>query len=200
VKHLRGKGVRIVRVPGSPSAFDRLQFLQARGEDFAQLLEILKCLAEIAQFVHQIDLGKKSDALVAKFRALLEPLAQDAMPRRGRLIYPAARPALGGRLAAAKQSLLLQALQRRIDLAEFGGPKVMDTFVENRLQVVAARRLAKQSEQDRIQTHEPDYITVCINVNCLCQQAFPGRERPPMPLPLRRAGFRKNLCDPVQVE
>lgn len=170
MKHVRGKGVGIVRIPGGPSAFDRLQLPEARGEDFTQLLEILQGFAQIAQFVHQIDLGKKSDALVANFRALLEPPPQGAVSRRGRLIHAAARPALGRGLAAAKQSLVLEALKGRIDLAEFGGPEVMDALVENRFQVVAACRLAKQAEQDGIQTHGSNYITVCINVNCSCTQ------------------------------
>jgi hypothetical protein len=168
VKHVRGKGVRIVRIPGGPSAFDRLQFSEARREDFTQFLEILQGFAQIAQFVHQINLGKESDALVANFRALLKPLAQGAMSRRGRLIHTAARPALGRGLAAAKQSLVLEALQCRINLTEFGGPEVMDALVENGFQVVAACRLAKQAEQDRIQAHGSNYITVCINVNCSC--------------------------------
>lgn len=131
-----------------------------------QLLEILQGLAQIAQLVHQVDLGKKADALVAEFRAFVQPLAQDAMPRRRRLIHAAAWAALGGRFAAAKQSLLLQALQRRIDLAEFGRPEVVDALAENRFQVVAAGGLAEQPEQDMIQTHGPNYITVYINVNC----------------------------------
>lgn len=102
MKHVRGKRVGIVWIPSGPSAFDRLQFLQARGEDFAQLLEILQGLAQIAQFVHQIDLGKKTNALVAELRTFVQPLAQDAMSRRCRLIHAPAWPALGRGLAAAK--------------------------------------------------------------------------------------------------
>jgi hypothetical protein len=148
VKHFRGQGVGIVRVSSGPSALDRLQLFEPRREDFTQLLEILERLTQIAQLVHQIDLGNESDALVAEFGAVVQPLAQGTMPRRGRLIHAAARAALRRRFAAAQQALHFQTLQRRIDLAEFGGPEVVDALAEDGLQVVAAGGLAEQAEQD----------------------------------------------------
>jgi hypothetical protein len=42
MEHFRGKVVGIMRVSGSPSALDCLQFLEARCEDFPQLFEILQ--------------------------------------------------------------------------------------------------------------------------------------------------------------
>jgi hypothetical protein len=122
-----------MRVASGPSPLDGLQFLEARCENFAQLLEISQRAAQIVQFVHQINFGKKSYALVAEFRAVVQPLAQDAMPRRSRLIHAPARTALRGRFATAQQALILQTLHRRIHLAEFGGPEVVDTLAENRL-------------------------------------------------------------------
>jgi hypothetical protein len=190
VKHLRRKCVGVVWIPRGPTALDRLQFLEARSEDFAQLLEVLQCPAQVAQFVHPIDLGEKSYALVAEFGALVQPLAQDAMPCRSGLVHAAARAAPRGRLAAAQQAFLLQALQRRIDLAELGGPEVVDALAEDGFQVVAAGWLAEQAKQDMVQTHAPNYITIYTNSNCYCSQAACA-------LP---AGSGGNLCRAVQVE
>ena len=153
MKHFRGKVVRIVGVSRGPSALNGLQFLEARREKFAQLLEISQGSAPIVQFVHQIDFGEKSDALVAEFRAVVQPLTQYATPRHSRLIHATTRPAFCGRLAAAQQALVFEALHRRIHLAEFGGPEVVDALSENSLQIVAAGGLAEQAEQDVIQAH-----------------------------------------------
>jgi hypothetical protein len=90
------------------------------------------------------------------------------MPRCSRSVHAAARTALRGRLVAAQQALVLQALHRGIDLAEFGGPEVVDAFAENGLQVVAAGGLAEQAEQDVIQAHGQHYITIYINSHCYC--------------------------------
>ncbi len=166
MKHPRRKRVGIVRVARGPSALDCLQLFQSRCEDFTQLLEILQRAAQIVQFVHQIDLGEESDALVAEFGGVGQPLAQDAMPCRGRLIHAAARTPLRGRFTAAQQALALQALQRRINLAEFCGPEVVDALAEDGFQVVAAGGLAQQAQQNVVQAHERNYITVYINVNC----------------------------------
>jgi hypothetical protein len=75
------------------------------------------------------------------------------MPCRSRLIHATARTALGGRLAAAQEAPVFQPLQRRVNLAEFGGPEIMDAFAENSFQVVAAGGLAQQAEQDVVQAH-----------------------------------------------
>jgi hypothetical protein len=68
------------------------------------------------------------------------------MPRRGGLIHAPLRAAFRGRFTAAEQTLALQTLQGRVDLAEFGGPEVMDAFAENGFQIVAAGGLAEQAE------------------------------------------------------
>lgn len=179
-----------MRIAGRPSALDCLQFLEPRRKDFTQLLEILQRFGQIAQFVHQIDFREKADALVAKFRAVAQPLPQDAMPRRGRLIHAAARPALRGRFTAAEQPFALQALQCRVDLAEFGGPEIMDALAEDRFQVVAARGLAKQAEQDVVQAHADHYITVYINSNCYSHEGH-------LQLAALPSG---NVCRLIQVE
>jgi hypothetical protein len=101
------------------------------------------------------------------------------MSRRGRLIHAAAWPALCGRFAAVEKALALHALQGRVDLAEFGGPEIMDALVEDRFQVVAAGRLAEQAEQDMVQAHGNHYITVYITINCYFQRD--ARGSPPFP-------------------
>jgi hypothetical protein len=76
------------------------------------------------------------------------------MPRRSRLINAPLRAAFGRRFATAKQALALQTLQCRVDLAEFGGPKIMDALAENCFQIVTAGGLTEQAEQDVFQAHE----------------------------------------------
>lgn len=88
------------------------------------------------------------------------------MPRVRRLIYAAARPAFRRRLAAAKQALALQTLQRGINLAKLGGPEIVNALIEDGFQVVAAGWLAKQTKQDVFQAHAPHYIIVYIKGNC----------------------------------
>jgi hypothetical protein len=146
VEHFRRERVGKVRVSRGPTALGRVQFLEPCGEDFAQLPKKLQGLAQIGQFVHQINFGQEADALVAEFRGCAQPVAQGAMARRGRLIDAAARASSGERFPAAKQALAFQALQGRIDLAEFGRPEVVDALIEDGFQVVAAGGFAEQAK------------------------------------------------------
>jgi hypothetical protein len=153
VKHLRREGIRIPRVLFGPVALDGLQFREPGGKCVAKLLDEPERLLEVSQLVHQINLRQVVHALAMQFQPVFEPLAQDAVACRRDLINAAAGPALRWRLAAAEQALAFEPLQGGIDLAELGGPKIVETFVEDGFQVVAAGGFAEQAEQDVFETH-----------------------------------------------
>jgi hypothetical protein len=155
VKHLRREGIGIVRISFGPIAFDGLQFCEPAGKHVAKLLDELQRFLQVAELVHQINFGQVVHAFVMQLRTLFEPFAQDAVSRRSDLIDTAARAALRRRLAAAEQALAFERLQGGINLAELGGPEIMEALVKDGLQVVAAGGLAEQAEQDMFQAHQP---------------------------------------------
>jgi hypothetical protein len=69
------------------------------------------------------------------------------------VIQATTRAAPCRRLAAAEKAGSFQALQCRIDLAQFGWPEIVNAFVENCFEVVAAGWLTEQPKQDMIQAH-----------------------------------------------
>jgi hypothetical protein len=119
----------------------------------AQAGEKAQCLIQVAHLVHQIKPCKVGNTIGAQTRLVSKPYAEGAMPRRRGLVYAAAGATLRFRAPATEQSLALERLKRRIDLAQLGGPETMDAFVEEGFQVVAAGRFAEQAEQDVFQAH-----------------------------------------------
>ena len=75
------------------------------------------------------------------------------MAGRSRLIDAAPGPALRFRAAASEYPLAFEALQRRIDLAQLGGPEIVQPLVENSFQVVPAGGFPEQSQQDVFEAH-----------------------------------------------
>jgi hypothetical protein len=113
----------------------------------------LKRLLQIAEFIHEINLGQVRHALIIYLWALFQPFAQHTMAGRGDLINATPGPAFRTCLAAAEQALAFESLQRGIDLAKLGCPKIMDALVENGLQIVAAGGFSQQAKQDVFQAH-----------------------------------------------
>jgi hypothetical protein len=103
VKHFWRKSVGVSRIVFSPAALGPLYGFEPARELFAQTLDVLERLAQVVKFIHEIDLRLKQDALVFQFGSLIQPLAQDAMPGRRRLIHATARPPLCGSFAAAQK-------------------------------------------------------------------------------------------------
>jgi len=52
-----------------------------------------------------------------------------------------------------QQTFALQFLQRGINLAQLGGPEIVNAIVHDPFQVVAAGGLAQQAEQDVLEAH-----------------------------------------------
>jgi hypothetical protein len=109
------------------------------------LSEKTQRLVQVAQFIQQVSLGQIGKTLVAHLRPAREPFAQCAPANRSDFIDAASRAPPGGRLVAAEPAFFLQALKRRVDLAQFSGPEVNDALIENGFQVVAAGGLAQQA-------------------------------------------------------
>ncbi len=115
--------------------------------------QITQRLLQVAQLVHQVKPRQIGNTIRCQARLVLEPHAQRSMSRWGRLVHATAGPAFRFRTAAAQHSFALELLQRWINLAELGGPEIMDALVKESFQIVAARRFAKQAEQDVFQAH-----------------------------------------------
>jgi hypothetical protein len=122
-----------------------LQRLQARRPARVQLFEKSKGMLQIGKFIHQVDLRQKGVPHVSELRSLPQPGGKFLASRRCNLIYDASGTAFGSGAAGTQQSLLLQAFQVRIDLAQLGGPEMSDAMVQDSLQVVTAGRLTKET-------------------------------------------------------
>lgn len=167
VKGAQGKMVRKTTVVTGPLFLRILQRLQAQRPPHSQLFEECQCVWKVGELVHQINLGQKGVTHVLKLRSVAQPRGKPPSSFGRDLIKDTSRTALGSCAARAQQSLLLEALQARIDLAQFGGPEMPDAMVQDRFQVVAAGGLAKQPEQNVFQAHALNYIMFYINVNSL---------------------------------
>jgi len=177
VEGARGKVTRKTMVAPGPLFLRILQSFQARRPPRAQLSEEFQCVRKVREFVHQVDLGQKSVTHVLKLRSVAEPRSKMSSSFGGDLINDASGTALGSCAARAQQPLLLQPLEARIDLAQFGSPEMPDAVVQNRFQVVAASGLAKQPEQNVFQAHAVHYIMNYINVNpCVEEQGISNLE------------------------
>jgi hypothetical protein len=155
VKHLWRKRIGILRISFGPITLDGLQFSEPARKHVAELKNVLKRLLQIAEFIQEINLGQVRHALIIHLWALFQPFAQHTMAGRRDLIKATLGTAFRACLAATEQALAFESLQRGIDLAELGGPKIMDALVENGLQIVAAGGLSQQAKQDVFQAHEP---------------------------------------------
>lgn len=119
----------------------------------ADSLQESQSLSRVSQLTHQIELGEVDDSLVAYFESAFQPFSQDAKPRPCRLVDPAPGPAFRGSAPAVQQTFALQFLQRGINLAQLGGPEIVNAIVHDAFQVVAAGRFAQQAEQDVLEAH-----------------------------------------------
>jgi len=114
----------------------------------------MQCLLQVAELVHQINFGQVIHALVMQLRPVFEPVAEDAVAGRSDLIDTASRAALRRSLAAAEEAFAFESLQGGIDLAQLGGPEIMEALIEGGFEVVAAGGLAEQAEQDVFEAHD----------------------------------------------
>lgn len=121
---------------------------------------------------------------VFKLRIAAQPCGKFFAPGCRDFVNDASGAAFGGSTARSQQLLFLQPFQRWIDLAQFGGPEMPDSVVQDVLQIVSAGGRAEQAQQNMFETHTCDYITYYINVNCFspetCTRRYPrvaGTER-----------------------
>lgn len=136
-----------------PFALDGFERGEVARKLVAHVREILHGSLQVAQFVHHIQPRKVGDAVGAQAYFVLQPCDQRAMSRRSRLVDASAGPALRFRASAAKQALAFELLERGVDLAQLGGPEIMDALVEKSFEVVAAGGFAEQAEQEVFQAH-----------------------------------------------
>ena len=114
--------------------------------------------------MHEAELGKVGKPLGAHLWAPGEP-AQQLLASFVRAVIHAARRPLGGRLQAARQpAALLQLLQSRIDLAQFGGPEMARARTEVTFDVIPAGWCAEHAQQDVIETHFAIPPTTSISI------------------------------------
>ncbi len=141
------------RIAFLPAALQLSQEFQLVGPVVAQSEQKPQRPPKVAELVHQVDLREIGLAFVADPRTARKPLGQRLAARRSGFVNAPAWAPLGRRAATAQPAFLFQPLERGINLAELGRPEVADTVVELSFEVVAAGRLAQQSEQDVVQAH-----------------------------------------------
>jgi len=119
-----------------------------------ELFEKSKCVRQIRDLIHEVDLCQKGVPHVSKLRFVPQPSGKLLAPGCGDLVNDAPGAALGGSTARSQQLLLLQPLQAWINLAQFGGPEMTDAVVQDSLQVVSAGRLAQETKQNMFEAHD----------------------------------------------
>ena len=133
-----------------------------------ELFEKSQCVRQIRELVHKVDLCQKSVPHVSKLRFGPQPSGKFFAPGCGDLVQDASGATPGGSATRSQQPLLLQSLQAGINLAQFGGPEMTDTIVQDGLQVVSTGGLAQKAKQNVFETHASRLYNMLYN----CQPLF----------------------------